>query len=47
MMASEYKNFIKKLAQELRGKGSEEIRQKLEQLGHDLRREITYGGSAK
>lgn len=47
MIVSEYKNFIKKLAAEMRGKSSEEIRQKLDQLGQDLKKEITYGSNVR
>lgn len=47
MIVSEYKNFIKKFANELRGKSSEEVRQKLDQLGQDLRREISYGSTIR
>ena len=47
MVVADYKNFIKKLAVEMRGKSSEEIRQKLEQLSQDLKREITYGSNLR
>lgn len=47
MIIIEYKNFVRKLATELRGKSAEEIRVKLEQLTQDVKREITYGANLK
>lgn len=47
MIITEYKNFVKKLATELRGKGAEEIRMRLEQLSADVKREISYGANLK
>lgn len=47
MMPAEYKNFIRKLANEWRGKSSEEIDQKIQQFRQDIKRELLYGSGLK
>lgn len=43
MIIFEYKNFIKKLASELRGKSQEEINRKIQEFTRDLKKEIRDG----
>lgn len=47
MTIFEYKNFVRKLANELRGSSSEEISRRLEQLKVDVKREIAFGNSMR
>lgn len=43
MTIFEYKNFVRKLANELRGKSFEEINRQLDQLKQDIKKEIQVG----
>jgi hypothetical protein len=47
MIITEYRTFIKKLANELRGKSSIEVQQRLDEIKRDVKREIAFGTSNK